>query len=310
MDTDSPREDTTTRQATRSASDPLRQVSARITRWRGDEFAPGDDELVAEEPLEIRVPTTPGVGPTGSDGAFETLAAVLRTPGHDEELVAGFLFSEGLLGGRDELRAIRPGRDGDGLPSDNVRDVLPADGVDLAARLRDSGYSRRFAVNSSCGVCGKNTVGAACATFARIEPDALAVSPAMLYRLPEHLSRGQRVFHATGGLHAAGLFDPQGGLLALREDIGRHNAVDKLIGRALLDDALPLADHLLLVSGRLSFEIVLKALAARIPLVAAVSAPSSLAVELADAGGITLVAFLRGASMNVYTHPGRVLGRP
>jgi FdhD protein len=281
-----------------------------IERWRGNESAPSDDELVAEEPLEIRVPAAPGDGPRGSAGAFETLAVVQRTPGYDEELVAGFLFSEGLLSGRHELRATRPGCDGDGLPSDNVRDVLPSDGVDLAARLRDSGYSRRFAVNSSCGICGKSTVAAACATFARVEPDALAVSPAVLYRLPVHLGRGQRVFHATGGLHAAGLFDPEGKLLALREDIGRHNAVDKLIGRALLDDSLPLADHLLLVSGRLSFEIVLKALAARIPLVAAVSATSSLAVELADAGGITLVAFLRGASMNVYTHPARVRDRP
>ncbi len=289
------------RPAARSAADPLRQVSARIQRWRGATRAAADDELVAEEPLEIRVPS-PGAG---ADGPFETLAVTLRTPGHDDELVAGFLFVEGFLAGRDELRAIRPGQDGDGLPSDNVRDVLPAEGVDLAQRIHAAGYSRRFAINASCGVCGKNTVAAACATFARVE-DALTVSVAVLYRLPEHLSAGQRVFHSTGGLHAAALFAPDGALLALREDIGRHNAVDKLIGRALLDGALPLSERILLVSGRLSFEIVLKALAARIPVIAAVSAPSSLAVELAERGGVTLVAFLRGASMNVYAHPDRI----
>lgn len=295
----------TARHAARSASDPLRQVSARIQRWHGDESAVAADELVAEEPLEIRVPVagTDHAGPFSN--RFETLAVVLRTPGHDDELVAGFLYSEGFLTGRDELRAIRSGFDPDGLPSDNVRDVLPAEGVDLAARIREAGYSRRFAVNASCGVCGKNTVSAACAAFPRIE-DPLVVSPAVLYRLPEQLSAGQRVFHATGGLHAAGLFGPEGALLALREDIGRHNAVDKLIGRALLDGALPLSGRILLVSGRLSFEIVMKALAARIPVIAAVSAPSSLAVELADSGGITLAAFLRDTSMNVYTHVNRV----
>jgi FdhD protein len=296
-----------TRPASRSATDPLCQVSAPIERWRGEERALADDELVAEEPLEIRVPAgapdDDGARPAGS--AFETLAIVLRTPGHDDELVAGFLHGEGFLSDRGELLSIRSGRDSDGLPSDNVREVLPAPGVDLAARIRAEGYSRRFAVNASCGVCGKNTVAAACQAFAHVE-DAIVVSPTVLYRLPEHLSAGQRVFHATGGLHAAALFEPDGTLVALREDIGRHNAVDKLVGRALLDGALPLCGRILLASGRLSFEIVQKALAARIPVVAAVSAPSSLAVELAEAGGITLVAFLRGASMNAYAHGERI----
>lgn len=292
-------------QATRSEVDPLRQVRVGVERWHDRAPSTAQDELAAEEPLEIRVPAH-GAESDGPDGPFETLAVVLRTPGHDDELVAGFLFAEGFLSSREELRAIRTGADGDGLPSDNVREVLPADGVDLAGRIAAQGYTRRFAVNSSCGVCGKNTVTAACAAFPRIEADDLVVAPSMLYALPTQLSAQQRVFQATGGLHAAALFDPAGTLLCLREDVGRHNAVDKLVGRALLDDGLPLARHMLLVSGRLSFELVLKALAARIPLIAAVSAPSSLAVELADVTGITLAAFVRGTSMNVYTHPERI----
>jgi FdhD protein len=294
--------DRSTRQQepTRSLVDPLRQVAAPIVRWEAATAHEAGDELVAEEPLEIRVRT-------GEDAsAVETVAVILRTPGHDEELAAGFLYSEGLIYTRDELVALEPGADGDGLPSPNVLDVLPAPGLDLAGRIRDGGYSRRFAVNASCGVCGKNTVDAACAAFPRLPPGDFTISPEVLYRLPEHLHGAQRVFHATGGLHGAGLFDPAGTLLAVREDVGRHNAADKLVGRALLDGALPLHECILLVSGRLSFEIVVKALAARISVVAAISAPSSLAVDLARTGGITLAAFLRGATLNVYSHPERV----
>jgi FdhD protein len=260
------------------------------------------DEVVAEEPLEIRVCGTATDGMT----ACESLAVIMRTPGHDDELASGFLFSEGLLAGRHELAALQPGQDADGLPSDNVLDVVPTAGVDLARRARAEGYSRKFAVNASCGVCGKNSVEAACATLPAVPLGGMSVSLATLYSLPEQLRAGQRVFAHTGGLHAAGLFTTDGTLVALREDIGRHNAVDKLLGHALLDGALPLDQHVLLVSGRLSFEIVLKALAARIPVVAAVSAPSSLAVDLAESGGITLAAFLRGASVNVYTHAQRI----
>jgi FdhD protein len=285
---------------TRSLVDPLRQVAAPIVRWEAASPHEAEDELVAEEPLDVRVRAP------GEAEAVETVAVILRTPGHDDELAAGFLFSEGLIFGRDELAALKPGVDADGLPSPNLLDVLPAPDLDLAARIRDGGYSRRFAVNASCGVCGKNTVDAACAAFPRLPPDGFAVSPEVLYALPARLHGAQRVFHATGGLHAAGLFDRSGALLALREDVGRHNAVDKLIGRALLDGTLPLRDCILLVSGRLSFEIVVKALAARIGLVAAISAPSSLAVDLARTGGITLVGFLRGTTLNVYSHPERV----
>ncbi len=230
----------------------------------------------------------------------------MRTPGHDDELAAGFLFSEGLLRARDELAELVPGADPDGLPSDNVMDVVAAPGVDIVARMREAGYSRQFAVNASCGVCGKNSVAAACATLPPLPLGGLTVDHDILYGLPDRLRAEQRVFAHTGGLHAAGIFDRAGNLLALREDVGRHNAVDKLVGRALLDGTLPMDERILLVSGRLSFEIVLKALAAGIPIVAAVSAPSSLAVDMAQAGGVTLTGFLRGATVNVYTHPERV----
>src|SRR5262249_37793953 len=152
-----------------------------------------------------------------------------------------------------------------GLPSDNVLEVRAALGVDLPRRVQAEGYTRQFAVNSSCGVCGKNSVAAACAALPSLPDSPLRLEPAILCSLPEHLRSGQQVFAHTGGLHAAGLFDVSGKLLALREDVGRHNAVDKLVGRALLDAALPLSERVLLVSGRLSFEIVLKALAAGIP---------------------------------------------
>jgi FdhD protein len=283
----------------RSPLDPLRQVSVEVVRWSGAASTLAHDELTAEEPLEIRA-----AGAAGQPAS--TLAVIMRTPGHDEELAAGFLYSEGLIRASHELAGFAPGSDPDGLPSDNVLDVRAAPGVDLPRRVQEEGYSRQFAVNASCGVCGKNSVAAACAVLPPLPDGALRVEPAVLTSLPDRLRAGQQVFAHTGGLHAAGLFDASGTLLALREDVGRHNAVDKLVGRALLDGTLPLAGQALLVSGRLSFEIVLKALAAGIPLVAAVSAPSSLAVDLAQASNITLVGFLRGSSFNVYTYPWRV----
>lgn len=287
--------------ATRSVADPLRQVTVALTRWHEASTRAATDELVAEEPLDVRLRSGDGASETS-----ETIAVIMRTPGQDEELAAGFLFGEGFLHDHSELAGFAIGLDSDGLPSPNTLDVLPAPGVDLAARVRAAGYSRAFAVNSSCGVCGKNTVSAACATYSRLPDDDFAVAPEVLYALPARLRAGQRVFGSTGGLHAAGLYTGDGALLALREDVGRHNAVDRLVGRALLDGTLPLRERILLVSGRLSFEIVLKALAAGVPLVAAVSAPSSLAVDLAEAGGVTLAAFLRGSTVNVYTHPQRV----
>lgn len=282
----------------RSAQDPLRQVAAQVTRWRGAQIETTSDELVAEEPLEIRL--------RDGDGPARSLAVIMRTPGHDEELVTGFLFTEGLLRDRGEIASLAAGLDGDGLPSPNILDITPSASSDLTRRIEDGGYSRAFAVNASCGVCGKNSVAAACAAFPAVSVGAEVVAAQTLYRLPEQLRAQQDVFSATGGLHAAALCDCDGHLLALREDVGRHNAVDKLIGRAVLNGALPLRDQILLVSGRMSFEIALKALAAGVPIVAAVSAPSSLAVEMCAAGGVTLVGFLRGETMNVYTHGERI----
>lgn len=283
----------------RSVSDPLRQVSVRVTRWHGAEAETAADELAAEEPLQIRAVSP--ASPTPRE-----IAVILRTPGQDDELAAGFLYGEGLLTRRDDLVAITPGLDEDGLPSPHLLDVATTARADIARRARAGGYSRQFAVTSGCGVCGKNTVAAALDTLAPVPLDGFSMAPETIYRLPDLLRAAQRVFAATGGLHAAALFDAEGRLLALREDVGRHNAVDRLVGRALLDGALPLSERALMVSGRLSYELVLKALAAGIPLVAAVSAPSSLAVDLARAGGVTLAGFVRGERLNIYTWPERI----
>lgn len=285
----------------RSQADPLRQATATLVRWRAGVVTASEDELAVEEPLEVRL------RPGEDSSVTETIAVIMRTPGADEELAVGFLYSEGLLASVDEVRAISPGRDADGLPSPNLLDIIPTPEAEIVERLRAGGVSRAFAVNASCGVCGRNSIAAVCAAFPPLAAHTPLTAASALANLPDQLRAGQRVFSSTGGLHAAGLFAPDGTLIALREDVGRHNAVDKLIGRALLDHALPLEQTMLLVSGRLSFEIMQKVVAAGIPLVAAVSAPSSLAVDLARESGVTLVAFLRGASMNIYTHPARIL---
>lgn len=290
------------RPPTRSRADPQRQATAALVRWQDGAATTSDDELVVEEPLELRMRFS------DADQSAEPLAIIMRTPGADDELAVGFLYSEGLIASASDLSGMATGQDSDGLPSPNALDITPAPGSDLLARAREGGVSRAFAVNASCGVCGRNSIAAVCAAFPPLAPDdeEPLTTASALAALPDRLRAGQRVFASTGGLHAAGLFTADGELLALREDVGRHNAVDKLIGRALLDGMLPLDRHILLVSGRLSFEILQKVVAAGIPLVAAVSAPSSLAVDLARASGVTLVAFLRGASMNIYTHPARI----
>ena len=285
----------------RSQADPLRQATTTLVRWRDGLTTASEDELAVEEPLEIRLRVSEG------RSATETVAVIMRTPGADEELAVGFLYSEGLLASADELRVVSSGQDADGLPSPNLLDILPTPEAGIGERLRAGGVSRAFVVNASCGVCGRNSIAAVCAAFPPLAAKTPLATVGALASLPDQLRAGQRVFSSTGGLHAAGLFAPDGTLIALREDVGRHNAVDKLIGRALLDHALPLEQTMLLVSGRLSFEIVQKVAAAGIPLVAAVSAPSSLAVDLARETGVTLVAFLRGASMNIYTHPARII---
>ena len=251
------------------------------------------DALAAEEPLEIRV-----------DG--KALAVTMRTPGHDVELVHGFLLTEGVLGDREDVSTARycDSVDESGKNTYNVLDVALAPGVPEP----DTGVERNFYTTSSCGVCGKAALDAV-KLKTRYSPadDPAEVSPTVLTAMPDALREAQRVFESTGGLHAAGLFRTDGTMLVVREDIGRHNAVDKVMGWALLEGLVPLAGCVLLVSGRASFELVQKAAMAGVPVLAAVSAPSSLAVELADESGMTLIGFLRGDEMNVYTGIDRLL---
>ncbi|NKQ58918.1 formate dehydrogenase accessory sulfurtransferase FdhD [Amycolatopsis sp. K13G38] len=265
---------------------PVRMLSASGQRRR-------PDSLAAEEPLEIRV-------------GGKSLAVTMRTPGHDVELAHGFLLSEGVIGSMEDVATARycDSVDDSGRNTYNVLDVALADGVPPP----DTGVERNFYTTSSCGVCGKAALDAV-KLKTRFSPggSALAVSAEVLAGLPDELRERQKVFASTGGLHAAGLFRTDGSLLAVREDVGRHNAVDKVLGWALLEQRVPLSDIGLLVSGRASFELVQKAAMAGIPFLAAVSAPSSLAVELAEENGMTLVGFLRGSSMNLYTGEQRVL---
>jgi FdhD protein len=250
------------------------------------------DVLAVEEPLELRV-----------DG--KALAVTMRTPGHDVELAHGFLLSEGVIGSREDVLDARycGSLDEDGRNTYNVLDVGLAGHVPPP----QTGVERNFYTTSSCGVCGKASLDAV-KLRTRYPPaaDPVVVTPATLAALPDRLRTRQRVFDRTGGLHAAGLFTPSGDPLVVREDVGRHNAVDKVLGWALLQGGVPAAGTVLMVSGRASFELVQKAVMAGVPLLAAVSAPSSLAVELAEESGLTLVGFIRGGSMNIYTGAERV----
>ena len=250
------------------------------------------DTLTVEEPLEIRV-------------AGKPLTITMRTPGDDFDLATGFLVGEGVVRAAADIRSIRycAGATADGGNTYNVLDVVLADGV----APPDASVERNFYTTSSCGLCGKASLDAVRTTVTwPVDTDPFATDPATLATMPDELRAAQRVFDRTGGLHAAGLFDAEGKLLCLREDVGRHNAVDKVVGWAARDGGLPLAGKALMVSGRASFELVQKAVMAGIPLLAAVSAPSSLAVDLAGEMGLTLVGFLRGTSMNVYTRPDRL----
>jgi FdhD protein len=265
----------------------------RVLRIRDEAVSTRPDTLVSEEPLEIRLNGKP-------------LAITMRTPGDDFALAAGFLVSEGVLGSAEELANIVycAGATVDGSNTYNVVDVQLAPGVPVP----DITLERNVYTTSSCGLCGKASLDAV-RTTARwpiADTPPVRMEPALLATLPDRLRAAQRVFDRTGGLHAAGLFSPEGELLDLREDVGRHNAVDKMIGRALQSGALPLSQAVLLVSGRASFELAQKAVMAGIPVLAAVSAPSSLAVDLASETGLTLVGFLRGNSMNVYAGEERV----
>ncbi|MFE7270428.1 formate dehydrogenase accessory sulfurtransferase FdhD [Streptomyces sp. NPDC057623] len=270
----------------------------KVIRIRDGVVSTRPDTLVAEEPLEIRLNGKP-------------LAITMRTPGDDFALAAGFLVSEGVLAEQADLRNIVycAGATADGSNTYNVVDVQTSPGVVIP----DITLERNVYTTSSCGLCGKASLDAV-RTTARWPIDdtrgghtpPVRIDPDLLASLPDRLRAAQRVFDRTGGLHAAALFTEDGELLDIREDVGRHNAVDKLVGRALQNGGLPLSRTLLLVSGRASFELAQKAVMAGIPVLAAVSAPSSLAVDLAAETGLTLVGFLRGSSMNVYAGEDRI----
>jgi FdhD protein len=253
---------------------PYTAAPADVLRLPGGLVEP--DELAIEEPLEIRVDGRP-------------VAVTMRTPGHDEELAVGFLFSEGIRPG-----SARPTSD---LAANTIE--VEAEGADLG-RLQ-----RNFYTTSSCGVCGKGALEAVAIEATRVTSE-LTVPMGLVGGLPERLRAAQPAFAATGGLHATGLFAADGELLCVREDVGRHNAMDKVVGWALGEGLVPLGEHLLCVSGRLSFELVQKAAVAGCPLVAAVGAPSTLAVDLARDRGITLCGFVRGGRVNVYSEPWRI----
>ncbi len=266
---------------------PASTESRFVLRWQKQgKPARVRDALAVEEPLEIQVDT-------------RSVVVTMRTPGHDAELAAGFLLTEGLVSQRDDILNIVPYVRNQ---SGNVVDVLLSSRVTVDfARL-----TRHVYASSSCGLCGKATIESVHRRFKKVR-SKLKIPVERLVRLPETLRAHQSGFEATGGLHAAGLFHQSGRLLVLREDVGRHNAVDKVLGHALLNGWLPLETHILVVSGRASFEIMQKALAARVPVVVAVSAPSSLAVQFAAESGQTLAGFARADRMNLYAHPERVL---
>ena len=264
------------------------QTEARIWRVEGEHAEPREDHLATEEPLEIRL---------AWGESRRTVAVTMRTPGADEELAAGFLFAEGVIASAERIRGIT-------TVDTNVLEVELADGPEPELMSLD----RHVFATSACGVCGKAGLETLRLRVAGPLPPGPVVAPDLIRSLPELLRAGQGLFDATGGLHAAALFDTAGTLLAVREDVGRHNALDKLIGWALNQGLPPLSRHLVMVSGRSSFEILQKSLVAGVGIVCAVSAPSSLAVELAERFGVTLIGFLRGDRFNIYSGAERIAG--
>jgi FdhD protein len=270
-------------------AEPLRSDSVRVFRYeQGAAIREQPDELAVEEPLEIRVRGRP-------------VSVTMRTPGHDQELAAGFLLSEGIIRTRSDILRIEPCQRDDAVG--NVLNVQ----LDPLVPLDLDRLTRHVFASSSCGVCGKATIDAVRRQFPALAHGSGPVIDAdVLLKLPDQMRQAQTTFARTGGLHAAALFSSTGILLAVREDVGRHNAVDKVLGHALLQGLLPLNDHILLVSGRSSFEILQKALSAGVAIIVAVSAPSSLAVAFAQEAGQTLIGFLRDQRMNVYAHAQRI----
>jgi FdhD protein len=280
------------------AGRPGSKTRARILAVTDGERRTRSDYLATEEPLEIRLVV-------GS--AKATVAVTMRTPGADFELAAGFLYGEGVIAGRENIARISYCTD----PEVDAEQQYNIVNVGLNAAVLPDLHSleRHFMTSSACGICGKASLDALELRGCPVVPAGPALDPAVLPRLPDALRQAQGLFESTGGLHAAGLFRPNGSMLVVREDVGRHNAVDKATGWALLDGRVPLGGTVLMVSGRASFELVQKAVMAGVPVLAAVSAPSALAVALAVEAGTTLIGFLRGTTMNVYAGAERIIDR-
>jgi len=266
-----------------------------VKKVSGTKVADADDSLAAEEPLEIRL----SYGPMNARQQ-KSISVTMRTPGNDAELAIGFLYTEGIIGSAKEITSAKP-------YNQRAENIIRVE-LDPNVKTDMERLGRHFYTSSSCGVCGKASIDAV-KTVCNILPtkDSIQIPVELIYKLPALLRDKQDVFEHTGGLHASALFDLEGKLLMLREDVGRHNALDKLIGASLMADMIPLDNHILLLSGRASFELIQKAAMAGIKIIAAVGAPSSLAVEMADESDITLIGFLRGERFNIYTGAQRIV---
>ena len=277
------------------SSRPGSETPARVTTYENGGSSERADRLATEEPLEIRISIA---------GQSRTIAVTMRTPGADFELAVGFLFGEGVITRREQVVGISYCRDDD-LPEEQLYNIVIVE-LDPTMQPDLRPLERHFFTSSACGVCGKASLEALELRGIDRMPEGPHVTPATIAALPDALRSAQGVFESTGGLHAAGLFDAEGGVVAVREDVGRHNAVDKLNGWAFLESRVPLDGQIVMVSGRSSYEIVQKCLAAGVPIVCSVSAPSSLAVDVAQRFGMTLVGFVRGPRFNVYAGAERI----
>jgi FdhD protein len=274
-------------------SDLRRTVApTRVLSVRSGTRVSRPDRLASEEPMEIRA--------AGPGQEAESVAVTLRTPGNDFELAVGFLYTEGLIGSREDVASVA--YCADLLPEEQRYNIVT---VDLTRPFDGSALKRNFYATSSCGICGKASIDQVHVRCGPLEPGPIVAGSTVL-ALPGKLRAAQRIFEETGGLHAGGLFDAEGNVVSVREDIGRHNAVDKLVGQSVLSGTVPLSSRVLMVSGRVSFEIVQKAAIAGVPIVCAVSAPSNLAVDTAEELGMTLAGFVREDGFNVYTHDERI----
>jgi FdhD protein len=274
-----------------------RTAEVEVLALEGETRTRKHDDVVGEEPLEIRL---------AAGGTTRTLAVTMRTPGNDFELAAGFVYGEGIVRGRDDVAELTYCLD-PSIDPEQRYNIVTIEVRDASLKLDLARFERHFTMSSSCGVCGRAQLESLRDLGSKPIDDDVRIPARVLYQLPDRMRRAQRVFETTGGLHAAALFDERGEPIATREDIGRHNALDKLVGWALLDGRLPLRRCALMVSGRASYEILQKAVMAGIPIVASVSAPSSLAVDLAHEFNVTLAGFVRGDRGNLYATPDRIL---